>query len=504
MAPSLTTVVTGGTIRNGIDDTAASWMCVRGDRITGLGDGPAPEAHERIDVGGAAVVPGFVDAHIHFYQTGLDALAVSLIGCSSFDEVVARIEAGPVDTDEWVMAHGYEEDALPEGERLDRVKLDAVLGDRPLWISRVDHHSAVVNSAALARLEISADLRGYLETGAEGGLLRAEACTAGKRRLDARSSPELEERAVREAVNACSRRGITAVHALEGGDYFGSSGVAALRRLAPSLPLELTLFLQEKNPALGVRHLGGCICLDGSIGSYTAALDRDYVGRPGHRGALYEEPSSFRSLVAAAHGAGAQLAFHAIGTRAIEQVIAAYEAALAGAPRQDHRHRIEHFELATDEQIRRVRDLGLVVSMQPSFEHYWGGPDGMYASRLGEDWRRTNRFRDILDAGVRIAGGSDSNVTPPDPLLGIHAAVNHPNPEQRISIHEALRMMTSDAAHGAFNEGRHGSLSPGKEASFVILERDPYTTPADELEHIQVLSTWHRGRCVYRRDATDS
>jgi hypothetical protein len=137
--------------------------------------------------------------------------------------------------------------------------------------------------------------------------------------------------------------------------------------------------------------------------------------------------------------------------------------------------------------------------MQPSFEHFWGGPDGMYASRLGDGWRMTNRLRTISERGLRIAGGSDANVTPPDPLLGIHAAVNHPNEEQRISPAHALRMMTLDAAYAAFNDTRHGSLSPGKEASFAVLDRDPLTIDPSQIKDIQVEQTWYLGRRVFAR-----
>jgi predicted amidohydrolase YtcJ len=141
--------------------------------------------------------------------------------------------------------------------------------------------------------------------------------------------------------------------------------------------------------------------------------------------------------------------------------------------------------------------------MQPTFEYLWGGPEGMYASRLGERWRRTNRLRQILDAGLRVAGGSDANVTPPDPLLGLHAAVNHPNHAQRITREEALRMMTLDAAWAAFNEQRHGSLEAGKEASFVVLDEDPLSVPAERIKDIRVLETWSKGRRVHLAGKAD-
>ena len=487
-----------------VDETRprASWLTVRGDRIQRVGDGPAPQVHAAVDLGGRAVVPGFVDAHAHFFQTGLDSLFVDLGGSKTVEDVMERLRAGARGPRSWIFAAGFEEDALTDATRLTRADLDAAFPERPVWVNRVDYHSAIVNGPALRRLDIPKGTAGLmLESGAPNGILRANAYFFAKVRVSRVVPVELRDRAVKAAANLFISRGITAVHALEGGQIFGEEGVHAIMKHADSLPLDLTLFLQEKNvyftKRLGVEHLGGCILLDGSIGSYTAAVDFDYEGQPGERGILYEKSSNLQEFIDRAHRNGVQLAFHAIGPRAIDQLLRAYERTLNRTPRYDHRHRVEHFELATDDQIGRMRDLGLIASMQPAFEYLWGGPRGMYASRLGDAWKSTNRLRTILSRGVRIAGGSDANVTPPNPLLGIHAAVNHPNLDERIDVRAALRMMTLDAAHAAFNDVRHGSISPGKEASFVILGEDLTTVPSDSIEHVPVLETWCRGRRVY-------
>ena len=478
------------------------WLVALGDRIQRVGSGPPPEVAQRIDLAGRTVVPGFVDSHIHFFQTGLDTLFVDLTGATTLDEVEARLRADPGSKRTWLLARGFEEDTLTDARRLTRRELDAWFPDRPVWIGRVDYHSAVLNGTALRRLDVPIGLRGLLvEDGEPSGILRSEAYMHARQRVSRYFPVDTRERAVRAATALCVARGITAIHALEGGELFGDEGITTLLKREQSLPLDMTLFVQEKNPfltsRLGFDHLGGCILIDGSIGSYTAALDDDYVGIAGQRGVLYEKPRDLQTFVSEAHELGVQLAFHAIGPRAIGLLLDAYERALARHPRYDHRHRIEHFELATDEQITRARDLGVVVAMQPAFEHHWGGPDGMYASRLGEGWRRTNRLRDILDRGLRIAGGSDANVTPPDPVIGMHAAVNHPNPEQRITAAEALRMMTLDAAYAGFNERRHGSITPGKEASFTVLDRDPLAVPPEQIREVKVVETWHLGRRVY-------
>lgn len=483
----------------------ADWFVVLGDRFSRVGAGAPPTfaPEHRVDLQGRTVVPGFVDAHAHFFQTGVDALHIDLSRAPTVAEVLERLRAqAPEGARTWIFAHSFEEDALTDAASLLRDDLDRLSAERPIWVNRIDYHSAVVNTAALRRLDIPAETPG-LQLGGDGrptGVLRSNAYFHGKTQVSRLYTLQTKDRAIRTCARQMVRKGITAVHALEGGRIFGDEGAHQVLRRMDSLPVDVTVFLQEKNvfftKQLGFERLGGCILIDGSIGSYTAALDQDYEGLKGARGVLYEKPRELFAFVDRANRAGIQLAFHAIGPRAIELILSAYERALDRTPRYDHRHRIEHFEMATDDQIRRAAALGIVASMQPAFEHFWGGPDGMYAARLGERWRQTNRLRTILEAGMVIAGGSDTNVTPADPLLGIHAAVNHPNPAQRVRPDQALRMMTLDAAHAAFNDKRHGSISAGKEASFVVLAADPLQVPAADIAAIGVEETWSRGRRV--------
>jgi predicted amidohydrolase YtcJ len=478
----------------------ADWFVTIGRRFQRVGSGPPPEGMEQVDLAGRTVVPGFVDAHAHFFQTGLDLLFVDLAGATSVDEIGKRLAAGARGRRSWIFAHSYEEEVLEDVDRVTRHEIDRLFPQRPVWINRVDYHSSVVNTPALSRLDVPSGMPGLLvdSAGHPNGILRSEAYFYAKARVSRLYPIETKERAVRTVADRCLRHGITSVHALEGGKVFGDEGVQTLLRKIEKLPLDVIVFLQEMNvpftTRFGFEHLGGCILMDGSIGSYTAALDTDYADMPGQRGVLYEKPREFAAFVEEAHVEGVQLAFHAIGPRAIEQVLDAYERALNRHPRYDHRHRIEHFELATDRQIARARDLGVICSMQPSFEYYWGGPDKMYSMRLGDAWRDTNRLRTILDAGIRIAGGSDTNVTPPEPLLGIHAAVNHPNEEQRVTPEEALRMMTIDAAFAGLKDREHGSISPGKWADFVVLDADPCAVDRTKIREIEVLETWCRGR----------
>lgn len=503
MAKHKPLLFTNATIHTSDDvQPRAEWISVLGSRIQRIGNGKAPPIDQVIDLAGRTVVPGFVDAHAHFFQTGVDLLFLDMSGVSSLAEIGARLEQAAGGPRTWIFAHSFEEDDVADVRFVTRDHLDELEPTRPVWMNRVDYHSAVVNSAALARLHIPIGMPGLLlEKGRPNGIVRSEAYFYARAKIGQLYPQEVKEGAIKEATRRFVSRGITAVHALEGGRLFGDEGVGMVLRRMDQLPIDVTLFLQEKNifytTRLGFRHLGGCVLIDGSIGSYTAALDEDYAGMPGWRGHLYEKQRDFSRFVEEAHRAGVQLAFHAIGPRAIDMVLTAYERAQERFPRYNHRHRIEHFEMATDEQIHRACELEVVVCMQPAFEYFWGGPEGMYAKRLGEGWRRTNRLRSILDAGVRIAGGTDANVTPPDPMLAIHAAVNHPNPEQRLTPAEALKIMTVVPAYAAFNEERHGSLVMGKEASFVVLGDDPLTVPPEKIKDVPVLETWSRGKRVF-------
>ena len=484
-----------------------TWFTVLGKSIQHIGDGEAPQTKTTIDLKGKVVVPGFVDAHTHFFQTGLDKLFCDFSSVKNIDDVHTLVSKSEQGKRTWIFAHSYDEENLSDGRPFTSTQLDLACPQKPLWVNRVDYHSAVVNSVALKRLNIPIGIQGLMrdKDGNPTGVLRSEVYFYAKAKIASIYPLEIKNRAVNEAAKTCICHGVTAVHALEGGRIFGDEGVMPILKKMERLPLDLTLFLQEKNlvyaTKLGFRHLGGCILIDGSIGSYTAALDQDYQNAKGVRGHIYEKPREFFAFVEGAHCAGVQLSFHAIGPRAIQLVLDAYDSALRKYPRYDHRHRIEHFELATDEQIHRARDLGVVASMQPNFEYFWGGPEKMYQKRLGDGWKSTNRFADILKHGLTIAGGSDTNVTPPDPILGIHAAVNHPNEDQKISVDAALRMMTINAAYAGFNETKMGTISPGKNAAFTVLDKDFFTVNPSEIKNIKVVETWFSGRCVYRSDS---
>jgi predicted amidohydrolase YtcJ len=231
---------------------------------------------------------------------------------------------------------------------------------------------------------------------------------------------------------------------------------------------------------------------DGSIGAGTAALSGPYLDRPGE-GQLNYTDEELLQLVQEAHAHGWQVLAHAIGDRAIEQVLRAY--GRVGVTAAD-RYRIEHFELAGDEQLERAARLGLIASMQPNFLK-WAKPGDLYEARLGKE--RTSRIsphRLALDSGLKLALGSDC--MPLGPLFGIHQAVNAPHPAQRLTVEEAIQGYTLGGAYASFEEGLKGSLEPGKLADLVVLAGDPFEQP-QSLEELQVEMTFIGGELVFSR-----
>jgi hypothetical protein len=257
----------------------------------------------------------------------------------------------------------------------------------------------------------------------------------------------------------------------------------------------------EKVARAGLPRVGEDILLDGSIGSRTAAFEEPYDDDPGNTGDLYYSDEEVEEMVRQAHLNDLQISFHAIGERAITQAIDAFEKVLAEHPKADHRHRLDHCGFPKDEDIERAARLGLVISTQPTFMYLRAGPGKVYNRRLGEERARGGYpLRAFLDAGITVGAGSDSDVTPLDPLLGIHAAVHQPYPESDVTVEEALRMYTLDAARIVFDEERTGSIEVGKLADLVVLGRDPLTAPKDSLKDLPVTLTVKGGEVTYKRE----
>ncbi len=449
-----------------------------------------------ISLKGQCVLPGFFDGHVHFLRVGLDrTFFVDLAQARSLGEALdllrARAEARP---GEWVVGRGWDESHWPEKRYLERADLDRAVPKQPCCAVRVDGHMMAANTLALARCvrpegQFVDRERGHLWEEAVSEVL-------------ALVRPEWETlvEAVAEASRFATSLGVTAVADMATPQDFAAYQVAEHRgllrtRIFAYLPVDLlphfaALGLRRGWGSPFLRLVGVKAFVDGSLGAKTAALLEPYRGELS-RGRVLLGRGELARIWRKAMEAGLQMAIHAIGDRAIEEVLAA--ARLAGAGFHD-RHRIEHLELPTPAQLSRLRDLGLVASMQPNFLQ-WSGPGGMYEDRLGpERDARIDPHRWVLDAGIPLAFGSDG--MPMGPLYGIGLALTPPHPVQQLTVEEALTAYTQGSAYAAFAEDELGTLAPGKWADLVVLSGDPATTP---WEKIRVETTFFAGEVVFSR-----
>ncbi|SEH16658.1 hypothetical protein SAMN04487967_2768 [Natronorubrum sediminis] len=496
-------------------DTVHDAMAVRDGEIVRLGRREEVEFLEGvetdvIDCGGRIILPGFVDAHTHMEQLGQHLVHADLSSAQSATECLnllgERLES--TEDGEWVQGFGYDESAW-EGTRtqpLTRDDLDQVATERPVVALRVDLHTASLNTAALEHFADEmpeGDLR--YEHGEPNGIVVED---AAERVRTALSADREEMNAV---LSAATQRavelGVTGVH----DKVRNSRAPQVYRELAAEGDLPLRVRIDywsdhlESLVDVGLttnagdeRVQTGAIksFSDGSLGSRTAKLSEPYhdaqAGESDDgRGQWVVDPDDLESLLTRADDEGFQLSVHAIGDEAIEETLSILEAT---ADPEVSRHRIEHAELATDDQLERMADAGVVASMQPNF-HRWAQEGGLYDQRLGRERRnRTNRFRDVLEAGVPLAFGSDG--MPLDPLFGVHHAVNAPTESQRLSVTEALGAYTHGAANAGFDEDRLGTLEVGKRADFVVLEESPWEH-SERIDEIDVAMTAVDGEVVY-------
>lgn len=444
------------------------------------------------------IVPGLIDAHLHPLELGLELRLVNLKGATTVPEVLDRLAERRADAVELGMMLGFnlEPDNLIERRYPWRGELDRVIADVPVLVYRVDSHSAVTNTAGLALLSplpaIGAEVD---DRGGLTGVLRGPAYEQASRRFKRLIPPELVREALLRCGREAGRQGVTTIAALIGTEETTPDQLQTMLDVLSSGPARAVPFVQTWNHELvlrfGLDRIGGCLLIDGSFGSRTAALNRDYSDTTGSSGMAFVTDEKLTAFLRRSEELGLSTAVHAIGDRAVEQVVRCHET-IGPSPL---RHRIEHAELLNPGLIERIARLKLVLGVQPAFEAAWGGPDRMYSCRLGDRWRRTNPFRSLIQAGVVLAGGSDAPITPVSPLAGIRAAIEHPNPEQRVSPEQALALFTENAAFSVGLESEVGQLAPGFSADFTVLTGDPRTTT-----DCRVAATCRAGNWVFKDD----
>jgi predicted amidohydrolase YtcJ len=481
----------------------------------------------RVDVPGAIVIPGLIDAHGHVMSLGLALSRADLVGTRDKRAVVARLEefARTLPPGAWLLGRGWDQNDWPVPEYPTAADLDASFPDRPVWLERIDGHAGWANSAAMR--EARRDLDGDWQP--EGGrILRLSGRPTGvfidtaAGIIDAAVPPPdlaARESALRRALAAIAAVGLTGVHDM------GTplDDLALFRRYADAgrLTARITAYADGDGAALAAlcqggpySHPGGRLRMsgvklfaDGALGSRGAALLDEYRDEPGNRGLFVLPPAALEAAVSKALGCDVQVATHAIGDAANRFVLDLYEREFSPAERTRLRLRIEHAQIVAPVDIPRFAELAVIASMQPvhaTSDGPWvearvgpGRLPGAYA------WRR------FVDAGATLAFGSDFPVEVVDPRLGLYAAITRQDldgrppggwlPDQRLTAAEALHGFTAGAAYAGFAENEVGRLAPGLRADFVVLDGDPLAVAPRAIPQINVLSTWVDGRPVYER-----
>jgi hypothetical protein len=489
-----------------------------------------------VDLKGRLAVPGLIDSHAHFVQGGFQLLQIDLKDAASEEEFTRRIgeKAKTLAPGRWMLGGNWDEQAWASAKLPTRQLIDAVTDKNPVFLSRYDGHAALANSLALKLAGVTRatpDVVGGVlvrdpQTGEPTGILKDAAQALVARVIPRPSEAEMEE-ALRAALKEAARVGLTSVHsiAVDEGSWNGSfTGELQLVRRA-ELEGWLTCRLYEIIPIArweklrdpGVRDhmeddfikLGAVKAFaDGSLGSATAWMYEPFADDPGNRGLplpLMNPPAKMDALARGADQAHIQLCIHAIGDRAIAEILDMY-ARLGGGNAAAHRFRVEHAQHMRAQDFARFAKLGIIASMQP----YHAIDDGRWAEkRLGHERARWSyAWRSMLEAGAPLAFGSDWPVAPLSPLLGIYAAVTratldgkHPGgwfPEQRLTVGEALRAYTQGSAYAAFQEKDKGSLAPGKLGDVVVISDDLFTIAPAKIKDTHVVMTIVGGKIVYQ------
>ena len=472
------TLYRDGVMGTGADGRSVTALLVQDGRLAWLGrseDAPSTtQAPVTVDLDGALVTPAFVDAHVHLTATGAGMRGVDLSTARSLHEAVARIETGVRRSGgRPVLAYGWDESGWPERRPFTARELDRAAYGGVVYASRVDGHSAVISSALAAAARLS-------PSDGDDGLVRTDAHHRARAAFAAGVTREQNRDDVRAALRLAASRGIAVVHENAGPVVSAADDAADVLEVAaePGLPSVVLYWAELVDDADAARRLverhhahglAGDLNVDGSIGSRTAALSADYADAPGQRGNAYLTAAQVRDHVVACTPAEVQAGFHVIGDAGVDTVLAGFEAAaevVGLAALQARHHRLEHVEMIGADGVARLARLGIVASGQPAFDAVWGGRRGMYTDRLGARADGMNPFRALLDAGVTIAFGSDTPVTPLAPWEGVRAAVHHHDEGQRVTPAEAFHAHTVGGHAAAGAQGGH--LEVGSAATFAV------------------------------------
>lgn len=499
-------------------DDAGRVLATGGDEV--LSDYPDAE---QIDGGGRTVLPGLTDAHAHLYSQGFLKISLDLAGVATLEQAVADIEAFAAANPraDWILGRGWNQVLWPVQEFPTAADIDAVVSDRPVWLRRIDGHAAWANSAALELAGIDEDtpdpIGGLIvrdDNGRATGVLVDRAMYLVERHVPEPDRDDIRE-AYLEAVSSLLALGMTGMHdagvdiaemevlmSMADNDELDMRVYVMISDSGPNLDAIARPIVAYGNDRVDIRSVK--LYSDGALGSRGAAMIEPYSDDAENRGLPFYTQDELDALVIKANDMGFQVGIHAIGTLGNRMALDAFERAQDGQP-SPLRNRVEHAQIVTLDDIPRFAELGVIASMQPihatsdmNMAEDRVGPDRI---RGGYAWRR------MLDTGAVLASGSDFPVERPSPFFGLYAAVTRQDrggmPEsgwyadQALTRAEALHSFTLGAAYAAHQEDRLGSLEPGKWADFIVIDRDYFEIPAEQIDDIVVLETWVGGERVY-------
>jgi predicted amidohydrolase YtcJ len=485
---------------------------------------PVPSDAQMIDGGGKTLLPGLTDAHGHVYDLGKESLQPDLRGSPSIEDSLERVRkfAAANPDARWIIGRGWNQVLWKQKRFPTARELDAAVADRPVVLSRVDGHAVWVNSAALkigaVTAASAAPAGGEIVRDAAGnpsGILVDAAIPLVERHIPKPSDAEVKS-GLQAAARALAAMGMTGAHdaGIDMQQYRAYQDLASRKQL----PIRIYAMLLDSAQARDVIASGPKLpqsedrlqmravkaVLDGALGSRGAAMREDYSDQPHHRGLMLYTPEQFQALATLTASKGWQLNVHAIGDAGNGVALDAFEKMLTAQQREALRPRIEHAQVLALDDIPRLARLGVIASVQPT---HATSDMNMAEDRLGaERIKGAYAWRKLLNAGVRLAGGSDFPVELPNPFFGLYAAVTRQDrdgrppggwyAQEKLTREEALRLFTTDAAYAAHMENVTGSLEAGKWADFILIDRDYFKVPESEIDDIRVLATYVAGKKV--------
>jgi len=500
-------------------------IAIQEDRIQTLGKSAdlmkkAGKQTQIIDAKNRLIAPGFIDAHVHFLMAGFNLSSVQLRDASTPQEFISRIKQFvlTVPKGSWITGGDWNHE-LWGGQLPERDWIDSISPDHPIAINRLDGHMILCNSKALSLAGITDEVKnvpgGEIPRNTQNkiiGIFKDNAADLIYSKIPP-PDPSAEDRAFNAAMKYVASHGVTGIHHMGNfGDLEvfrrNKSGMTA--RIYAATPLNqwntLKNYIEKNGRGDSLLHWGMLKgFMDGSLGSHTAAMFDDFTDKPGDKGFSINPLDSMAQWIKDADQAGLHIAVHAIGDKAISDLIDQFKSVQMANGQKDRRWRIEHTQHPLTSDIQRMADLQIIASMQP----YHAIDDGCWAEKVlgSERIKTTYAFASLLKAGVKLAFGSDWFVAPPVPMLGIYAAVTRQTldgknpggwvPEEKISVDEAMSAYTSGAAYASFDDHQLGSIKPGYLADLVMLDMDLRQVAPDSIKQVKVAWTMMGGRMRY-------